>query len=188
MEPSLRKTQRLICHCLPIVPLSSGDMVLPTQRQEAEPLLETEGGNTKGGAPELEGHSPALGVTQDKPRLRELSYHKGTSGTEAVSIEVLGDFLGEGCGASQEEDTRFQDSLQACNTGFDPGAACTHACTCIGLCVCACMGAHPNHGVLSSGLCPGAGSPRGQGQPGSKHGDGEENGLGKGGERSTGRG
>lgn len=188
MEPSLRKTQRLICHCLPIVPLSSGDMVLPTQRQEAEPLLETEGGNTKGGAPELEGHSPALGVTQDKPRLRELSYHKGTSGTEAVSIEVLGDFLGEGCGASQEEDTRFQDSLQACNTGFDPGAACTHACTCIGQS----SGlrdwdVHPcTH--TRTGLCPGAGSPRGQGQPGSKHGDGEENGLGKGGERSTGRG
>lgn len=42
MEPVLGKTQCLICHRLPIVPPSSGDFrALPTQSQEAEPLLET---------------------------------------------------------------------------------------------------------------------------------------------------
>lgn len=42
------KTQCLICHRLPIVPLSSGDhRALPTQPQEAEPLLETEGGDNE---------------------------------------------------------------------------------------------------------------------------------------------
>lgn len=56
MEPALGKTQCLICHHFPIVPLSSGDLrTLPTQPQEAEALLETEGGNTEGGAPGLGG-------------------------------------------------------------------------------------------------------------------------------------
>lgn len=41
-------------HC----PLSSGDLkMLPTQPQEAEPLLETEGGNTQGETPGLRGDS-----------------------------------------------------------------------------------------------------------------------------------
>lgn len=59
MEPALEKTQCLICHRLPIVPLSSGDLrALPTQPQEAEPLLETEGRDTEGGALGLGGDSP----------------------------------------------------------------------------------------------------------------------------------
>ena len=59
MEPALGKTQCLICHGLLIVPLSSGDLkALPTQPQEAEPLLETEGRDTEGGALGLGGDSP----------------------------------------------------------------------------------------------------------------------------------
>lgn len=50
--------QGLICHHFPIVSLFSGDLkALPTQPQEAEALLETEGGNTEGGAPALGGDS-----------------------------------------------------------------------------------------------------------------------------------
>lgn len=58
MEPALGKTQCLIYHHLPIVPPSSGDLrALSTQPQEAEPLLETEGGGTEGGAPGPGGES-----------------------------------------------------------------------------------------------------------------------------------
>lgn len=58
MGPALGKTQCLIHHHIPIVPPSSGDLrALPTQPQEAEPLLETEGGNTEGRAPGLGGET-----------------------------------------------------------------------------------------------------------------------------------
>lgn len=50
METTLGKTQCLICHRLPIVPLSSGDLrTLPTQPQEAKPLLRQKEGTLKEG-------------------------------------------------------------------------------------------------------------------------------------------
>lgn len=103
MEPALGKTQCLICHRLPIVPLSSGDhRALPTQPQEAEPLLETEGGDNERRARTRGRLNHAFGDTEEEPRLRELSYHKGASGIETVCREVRGSFLEEVCGASQK--------------------------------------------------------------------------------------
>lgn len=93
--------QCLICHHFPIVPLSSGDFrTLPTQPQEAEPLLETEGGSTEGRAPGL-GRDSAMPLGYRKePRLIELSCHNGASGMETVCREALGGFLEEVCGSS----------------------------------------------------------------------------------------
>lgn len=101
------KTQCLICHGLPIVPLSSGDRrALPTQPQEAEPLLETEGGNTEGGAPGLGRLSQALEVTKrELIKLIKLSCDKGASGMETVYREILGDFLEKTCGTLKEKNT-----------------------------------------------------------------------------------
>ena len=112
MEPTLGKTQCLICHRLPIVPLSSGDLrTLPTQPQEAEPLLETEGGNTEGGAPGPEGDSAVpLGSQRRNLGSTDLSYHTGTGGKGTLQKSPRG-LPGRGVQCLTGRETRVQDSL-----------------------------------------------------------------------------
>lgn len=73
---------------------------------------------------------------------------------ETICREVLEGFLEEVCGASQEENTRFQNSLLTMRYRFSPG---TYMFSCMHLYVSVCPcghGCHPSHGVLSSSLCP----------------------------------
>lgn len=62
---------------------------------------------------------------------------------ETICREVLEGFLEEVCGASQEENTRFQDSLLTKDIGFHLGLMGTHVCACVCPCVRVCMSVIP---------------------------------------------
>lgn len=82
MEPTFGKSAMSHLCSLPIVPLSSGDLRTPPHPATgSRPLLETEGGNTEGGAQGQRGDSAmSLGSQRRNLGSTELSYHKGTGG------------------------------------------------------------------------------------------------------------
>lgn len=62
-----------------------------------------------------------------------------------------GGFLEEVCGASKENNTRFQDSPLTTRYRFSLGT-CMYSCMYLNVSMSMCM--HPSYGVWSSGLCP----------------------------------